>query len=172
MRQLARALLNLSGGMALVVLAACATGPVAGGANAPAAMTTAPPPLSSSVAVTAGPLLAQVAPNLGAPGAVATDVWQLSDLRMLTPATVSALPDGTLAGNYVLVGTATAAASTLVKEGEFQLILSAFWPNKDLPGQPTGTWYVNGNWTITDPMVPTPVGRQRQPPGVVAGVLV
>jgi hypothetical protein len=154
------------------VLAACATGPAAGRENAPAAITTAPTPVSSSVSATAGPLLAQLAQNLGAPGAVETYVWQLSDLRILFPATVVEQPAGTLADSYVLGGKATDPTSALVKEGDFQLILGAFWPNKDLPGQPTGKWYVSGSWMITDLTVPTPMIRLRQPPGVVTGKLV
>lgn len=172
MRQLARSLITLIGVAAAAALAACASGPVAGRKNAPAPAAAAPTPMPPSVSATAGPLPAQLAPTAGAPGAAETHLWQLTDLTVFYPGTSSELPDGTLLGNYVLVGKAAGAASTLVKEGDFQLVLGAFWPSRDLPGQPAGKWYVNGNWTITDLAVPTPEVRQRQPPGVVTGIVV
>ena len=164
---LVRILINFSGVAALALLAACATGPVAGRENA----LVATPSASTAVSATVGVLPAQAIPTAGAPGGAATYVWQLTNLR-LTPAKVIELPTGTLAETYLLVGATTAPTNTLIKEGNFQLVLSAFWPKQDLPGQPAGKWYVKGTWTITDPTVPTPVVRQRQPPGVVTGMLV
>jgi hypothetical protein len=171
-------LTSLFGVVALATLVACAAGPAAGREDAPAPLTgghvaanvtaTTPlPTLDPGLSAATSP-----ASSAGAPGQSETSAWQLSELTTFYAGTSSELPEGTLVSNYVLTGKATATAGTLMKEGKFQLVLGAFWPNQDLPGQPAGSWYISGNWTLTDPTVPTPAVRQRQPPGVVTGVLV
>jgi hypothetical protein len=171
-------LTTLIGVVALATLVACAAGPDAGREDAPAPLTGGPATINVAVTTplpTFDPGLSAPtppAPSAGATRGQTTSTWQLDELTTFYAGTSSELPEGTLVSNYVLTGKATATAGTLMKEGEFQLVLGAFWPNKDLPGQPAGSWYISGNWTITDPTVPTPAVRQRQPPGVVTGMLV
>jgi hypothetical protein len=112
------------------------------------------------------------APIAIAPQALAEDqAWALSDVAIDEPGQPSPLADGTIV-RYVLQGAVHATSSTIVKEGSFQLIVSAFQPNHDMPGQRAGRWYIRGDWSITDAQAPPPARGQRHRRGVMAGTLV
>lgn len=158
--------------VALASLVACATGPGAGGETAPAPIVMSPTLAPVLVSPADAPPLAQAAPTVAAPAPAQTSAWQLADLTTVHAGTVSDLPDGTLVSNYVLTGAASAIEGTIVTKGVFQLVLSAFWPRRDLPGQPTGKWYINASWSITAPDA-TPLGRpRRERSGVIQGTVV
>lgn len=117
--------------------------------------------------------IARPAPTIVAspPTLAAEQAWSLSDIVIDRPGRASRLADGIVI-DYVLRGSATASAGTDVKEGSFQISISAFQPSRDLPGQPAGRWYIRGDWSITDAQAPPPAPGQRHRRGVLAGTLV
>jgi hypothetical protein len=109
--------------------------------------------------------------TVSSPAFAEEHAWTLSDIAITRPGQVSALADG-IRISYVLHGNVQATSSTIVKEGSFQLIVSAFQPSHDMPGQQAGRWYIRGDWTITDAQAPPPARGQRHRQGVIAGMLV
>lgn len=104
--------------------------------------------------------------------ALAKDLaWTLSNIVIDHPGRASTLATGNII-RYVLRGSANSTSGTNIKEGAFQLIVSAFQPSHDMPGQRAGRWYIRGDWSITDAQAPTPMRGQRHRRGVLAGTLV
>ncbi|NTW97065.1 MAG: hypothetical protein HGB28_00740 [Oscillochloris sp.] len=97
--------------------------------------------------------------------------WTLSAIAIDRPGLVRPLADG-MSITYALHGAIQATGSASVKEGTFDLIVSAFQPSHDMPGQQAGRWYIRGDWSITDAQAAPPVRGQRHRQGVMAGTLV
>ncbi|MGB3212745.1 MAG: hypothetical protein WBB19_18730 [Desulforhopalus sp.] len=76
--------------------------------------------------------------------------WQLTDTKVRGGGQTVSTDDGVLIEGYLIEATATAIGDAPVSEGEFQLTASFFKPRLDMPGRESGTWYMQGVWTITD----------------------
>lgn len=112
-----------------------------------------------------------VALNITMEPPITEHTWELSDIVVKNPGQIIEVADGTMLRNYLLSGQAHAADGSLIKDANLQIALSAFKPNRDLPGQPAGHWYVNGSWTLVDVNAPTPVRRQRNRESAIRGLL-
>jgi hypothetical protein len=106
------------------------------------------------------------------PASLAEDLaWTLGDITVDRLGQPSTLVDG-IAIRYVLRGSASVTGGTSIKEGTFQLVVSAFQPSHDLPAQRAGRWYIRGDWSITNAEAQTQMRGQRHRQGVLAGTLV
>jgi hypothetical protein len=124
-------------------------------------------------AIAATPLAVQpTSTSAVSPASLAEDhAWTLSDIAMEHPGQTSALADGMIV-RYLLRGSVSTTGGTDTKEGTLQLVVSAFQPNHDMPGQRAGRWYIRGDWSITDSQAPSPMRGQRHRRGELAGTLV
>lgn len=75
--------------------------------------------------------------------------WQITDTRVVAAGTTTQLAQGTYTENFVIEGVAKAHIGRYLPDTIFRLTLSAFSPKNDMPGQPAGKWYVQGEWTLT-----------------------
>ncbi len=83
------------------------------------------------------------------PGA-AKSGWEITEARVLDPGRTSVEPEGTLTTGYTIEARARSMAGERLPDGVFRVVVSAFLPKSDMPGQRAGVWHVNGQWTITD----------------------
>lgn len=105
--------------------------------------------------------------------------WKLVALRAVEAGTTSilsadpdqAFPGGTLVEGLVLEAKVNAKEGAMVADGTFRLVLSAFKPNADMPGQKAGAWHVEGRWTIVDAKADPKALETRHNPYVLAGHL-
>lgn len=102
----------------------------------------------------------------------ATWSWQFVNATVVNPGLTSSEPEGLLTANYIVEGDALALADgTPVSQGRFQLVLTAFQPRRNLPGQRAGRWHLSGAWTITDVNATAQQLRARHSAAVVKGTL-
>lgn len=105
-----------------------------------------------------GALLATVAgtisPASADPGqALTTKVitWKLSRGKVLSKGTTKDVPEGKIVSGCVIEGQAVSANQGIpFSKGKYRVSLTLFSPKRDLPGQKAGTWYLTGDWTITN----------------------
>ncbi len=100
-----------------------------------------------------------------------TVIWELSKARVVDPGRTYAMGEGTMTEGFVIEAKAKAKHNNVVPEGRFQLTLSAFAPNRDMPGQKAGTWYVQGKWVITKAGADPNVLKARHNPAKVEGTV-
>jgi hypothetical protein len=101
----------------------------------------------SAAAATAG--------NAGGPPDEATPLreavfgWDLSQGTLTSPGKANHSSLGQLTYDMVWTAEARAAtAETPIPRGTFTATLTCFRPDRDLPGQKAGNWYLQGAWTI------------------------
>lgn len=88
---------------------------------------------------------------------------------ILAPDADQAFPGGTLVSGLVLEAKVNAKEGATVPDGTFRLVLSAFRPNADMPGQKAGVWHVEGKWTIVDAKADAKALETRHNPYVLSG---
>lgn len=121
----------------------------------------------------AAPAASVAAPPQRAPGMHDTTLgWQLTKGQVVNPGVTSTLPQGTLTTGYIVEATVQSIDQTTpVRRGTFHIELDAFSPNRDLPGQTAGLWYVRGDWHITANNASAKEKKARHSPSRVAGAL-
>lgn len=76
-------------------------------------------------------------------------IWEISKAEVINAGETTVTKEGTFLKNYVVQAKAKAKNNNIVPEGTVVFTLSAFKPNRELPGQNPDTWYVQGEWVIT-----------------------
>lgn len=76
-------------------------------------------------------------------------IWEISKPEIIDAGETIVMGQGTLVQGFVVQAKAKSRHNNVVPEGTIVMILSAFQPNQDLPGQVAGVWYVQGEWEIT-----------------------
>jgi hypothetical protein len=116
-------------------------------------------------------VLAQAAPR---PPSIENAVlgWELTQARVVSAGTTTAVPQGVITAGYVVEANATATdEATPVQSGRFRIELTAFSPRQDMPGQKAGQWYVRGDWRISQPAASEAEEVARHRPSLVNGSL-
>jgi len=115
-------------------------------------------------------LVAGLAGAEKAPGIVTTLVsWQISNASVIDPGRTEIIKQGFFTSGYTVEATATGGDP--LPQGRFEMVLEAFSPNRDMPGQRAGYWYVKGTWAIVDPNASPEAKKARHSPAVVEGTL-
>lgn len=95
--------------------------------------------------------------------------WDITQVEVTAPGQTIISEEGTLITGYTLTGQARATAGGLLQHGAFQLVLSAFSPSRELPGQHVGKWYIVGQWSLTKSGAAPQSLRARHNPDVISG---
>jgi hypothetical protein len=74
--------------------------------------------------------------------------WRLGQLQVLSPGAFKKLPEGRFTEGYTVTATARAEGDVPFPDGTFTMTIGSFTPAKDMPKQPTGSWYVKGAWRL------------------------
>ena len=96
--------------------------------------------------------------------------WEIKNAKITNNGTSTKMPQGTLIDSITIEADAVSGEGDTI-QGKFALTCSLFSPQKSLPGQQKGHWYVRGNWTIKDPSAPPEQLKYRHTPAVVKGAI-
>ena len=94
--------------------------------------------------------------------------WEIKNAKITSNGRSTKMPQGTLIDRITIEADAVSGKDDALN-GKFALTCSLFSPQKDLPGQRKGHWYVRGDWTISDPSAPSEQLKYRHTPAVVKG---
>lgn len=98
--------------------------------------------------------------------------WQLLDSEVVNPGETLTGSTGILTKGYVVEARAVSAqGSAPVRTGRYTVDMTAFSPQKDLPGQKAGVWYVRGTWTLTDLPADSDQLKAHHNPGTIKGFI-
>lgn len=97
-----------------------------------------------------------------------TLIWNLSQTKIIDPGQTVRTPEGALLTGYTLEAKAKSQGG-VVPNGVFRLSLTAFAPDRDMPGQTAGQWYVQGEWTLVDARADQQSLKTRHNPFRVSG---
>lgn len=92
-----------------------------------------------------------------------TASWAVGRLEVVSRGQPKRMPEGTLVDGYTLKARATARDGAPVGDGTLVVVLGAFSPSRDLPGQPRGLHYVKGTWRLVAEGARDPGARGRGP---------
>jgi hypothetical protein len=98
-----------------------------------------------------------------------TVVWDLKNVEVISPGLVIEMEEGTLIKGITIEARAKAKGVNQVPEGKFRLTMDAFWPDKDMPTQDAGFWYIQGNWSISKKDASAASLKSRHSPDVIKG---
>ena len=99
-------------------------------------------------------------------------VWKLANGRVVKAGKSRDVMQGTMSSEHVVEAEAiTEDPACSFPKGIFRISLTAFLPNRDMPGQKKGRWYVRGDWTITDINTPPDALKARYSPHLLRGML-
>lgn len=77
--------------------------------------------------------------------------WQLKNVRKASPGQEVRLKEGQHVHEYVLEADAESSQQDIFSnfsKARFRMNVDVFSPNRDMPGQTKGKWYVQGKWTL------------------------
>ncbi len=97
--------------------------------------------------------------------------WKLTGARVVDPGKTTTSQEGILLQGFTIEAAARARAGNTVPDGIFRIVLSAFNPQRDMPGQKAGVWHIQGQWTITSRTASLPEKTARYSPAVIKGRL-
>ena len=99
----------------------------------------------------------------GAPTRKKVATWQLGKLQVLSPGAFKTLPEGRFTEGYTVTATARASGDVPFPDGTFTMTIGSFTPAKDMPKQPTGSWYVKGAWRLVRTGTKVPPSARHSP---------
>ncbi len=129
------------------------------------------PALSAEPPAPPAPAAVPPAPAKPAASRKKVATWQIGQLRVLSPGTFKKLPEGRFTEGYTVTAPARAVGDVPFADGTFTMTIASFTPDKDMPRQPTGSWYVKGAWRLVRTGSKVPAGA-RHSPEALAGQLV
>jgi hypothetical protein len=98
--------------------------------------------------------------------------WTLTGPQLVTRGSFDVTSEGRLRMGFTVQMFATASDSVApFRRGVLRLTLSAFAPERDMPGQPAGFWYVTGSWRLSDAALEGDEAAVRHAPSTLQGVL-
>lgn len=98
--------------------------------------------------------------------------WQLLDSEVVSPGETLTGSTGILTKGYVVEARAVSAqGSAPVRNGRYTVDMTAFSPQKNLPGQKAGFWYVRGTWTLTDLPADSEQLKAHHNPETIKGII-
>jgi hypothetical protein len=74
--------------------------------------------------------------------------WAVGALEVVSKGKTKRMPEGTFVDGYTLKAPAKVRGEGPVGDATLVLVLSSFFPAKDLPRQPRGMYYVKGTWRL------------------------
>ncbi|MCG3208452.1 MAG: hypothetical protein FOGNACKC_02057 [Anaerolineae bacterium] len=104
-----------------------------------------------------------------APTEKETVIWRLTQGQIVDPGQTVDTKEGTLTSGFTIQALAKSKAK-LVPVGKFELSFTAFSPQKEMPGQKPGVWYVQGKWILANEKVFKNPNRARYVPELIEGV--
>ena len=109
------------------------------------------------------PAVGNPAPTTPATTRKKVATWQIGPLAVLSPGAVKRLPEGKFTEGYTVTAFARASAAAPFPEGTFTMTLASFTPDKDMPKQPKGFFYVKGAWRLVRTGSKVPAGARHSP---------
>lgn len=97
--------------------------------------------------------------------------WQLGRLQVLSPGAFKKLPEGRFTEGYTVTAPARAVGDVPFADGTFTMTIASFTPDKDMPKQPTGSWYVKGAWRLVRTGSKVPAGARHSPEALAGQVV-
>ena len=117
------------------------------------------------------PAAATPAPTKSAATRKKVATWQLGQLRVLSPGAFKKLPEGRFTEGYTVTAPARAVGDVPFTDGTFTMTIGSFTPDKDMPKQPTGSWYVKGAWRLVRTGSKVPAGARHSPEAIQGQVI-
>lgn len=94
--------------------------------------------------------------------------WSIKEAKVVSAGREVEMAEGIMLQDLVIEGKALALNTEFMSAADFQLMLQAFSPAKDMGKQLAGHWYLKGVWVLNDPLTTNaPVSRQWNRPGVL-----
>lgn len=128
--------------------------------------------LLAATAVVLAVLLATTVTRANNAGITTAGVdWDLTHMTLAGSGQVIDMDEGTFVRGMVVEAQAVARGGPLLPRGTFRLTFDVFCPNRDMPPQRAGNYYVVGDWTITQEGASVEAAAARHSAAVINGRL-